>query len=138
MIRLRKIVPATALAVSLMLGLGACSATGAQLDATLHESVVAIAERANAGDYPGALAELALLDRDVSAASDDGRLDADREEQIRAAIDAVRADLEAAEVASTPAPTPATDGDDDDSGPGNSDDKGKDDKGKGDKGNGDD
>ena len=141
MIRVRKIVPATALAVSLMFGLGACTATGSQLDAALHASVVEIAERANAGDYPGALAELALLDRDVSAASDDGRLDADREEQIRAAMDAVRTDLEAAEVASTPTPTPATDGegDDDDSGPGNSDDKGNDDKGKGDgKGKGDD
>jgi hypothetical protein len=139
MIRLRRIVPATALALSLVFGLGACTATGAQLDADLHASVVEISDRANAGDFAGALAELALLDRDITAASDDGRLDADREREIRAAMDLVRADLEAAEVASTPTPTPTPVPEDDDSGPGNSDDKGKDDKGKGDgKGKGDD
>ena len=132
MIRLSRVVPVTVLALSLAFGLGACTATGAQLDADLHASVVAISDRANAGDFAGALAELALLDRDVTAASDDGRLDTDREREIRAAMDLVRADLEAAEVASTPTPTPTpvTVPEDDDSGPGNSDDKGKDDKGK--------
>ena len=139
MTRLSRIVPATALALSLVFGLGACTATGAQLDADLHASVVEISDRANAGDFAGALAELALLDRDITAASDDGRLDADREREIRAAMDLVRADLEAAEVASTPTPTPTPVPEDDDSGPGNSDDKGKDDKGKDDeKGKGDD
>lgn len=141
MTRFSRVVPATALALSLVFGLGACTATGAQLDADLHASVVEISDRANAGDYVGALAALALLDRDVTAASDDGRLDADREREIRAAMDLVRADLEAAEVASTPTPTPTpvTVPEDDDSGPGNSDDKGNDDKGKGDgKGKGDD
>ena len=143
MIRISRVVPATALALSLVFGLGACAATGAQLGADLHTSVVEISDRANAGDFAGALAELALLDRDVTAASDDGRLDADREREIRAAMDLVRADLEAAEVASTPTPTPTptpvTVPEDDDSGPGNSDDKGNDDKGKGgDKGKGDD
>ena len=37
----------------------------------MHTSVVQIAERAAAGDYPGALAELALLDRDVTSAVDE-------------------------------------------------------------------
>ena len=135
MIRLSRLVPATALAFCLVFGLGACTATGAQLGADLHASVVEISDRANVGDFAGALAALALLDRDVTAASDDGRLDADREREIRAAMDLVRADLEAAEVASTPTPTPTpvTVPEDDDSGPGNSDDKGNDDKGKDDK-----
>jgi hypothetical protein len=137
MIRLSRVVPATALALSLVFGLGACAATGTQLGADLHTSVVEISDRVNAGDFAGALAELALLDRDVSAASEDGRLDADREREIRAAMELVRADLEAAEVASTPSPTAtpaptAVTVPEDDSGPGNSDDKGNDDKGKGD------
>lgn len=72
----------------------------------MHTSVVQIAERAAAGDYAGALAELALLDRDVAAALDTGRIDTAREQEIRAAMDLVRADLEAAEIATTPTPTP--------------------------------
>jgi hypothetical protein len=103
----------------------------------MHTSVVQIADRAAAGDYAGALAELALLDRDVAAALDAGRIDAEREQEIRAAMEFVRADLEAAEVATTPTPSapPTTDpaDDDGDDEPGNSDNKGKsnDDKGKG-------
>lgn len=130
MIRVRTILPATTLAIALAFGLGACSSTGARLTADLHASVVQISERAVAGDYAGALAALALLDRDVTAASDDGRLDADRERSIREAMELVRADLEAAEVATTPAPEPepAPEPDQGDDDPGN--DKGND-KGKG-------
>jgi len=137
--RRRAILPAAAIAVALAFGLSACNAAE-NTGAAMHTSVVQIAERAAAGDYAGALAELALLDRDVAAALDAGRIDADREQEIRAAMELVRADLEAAEVATTPTPTtpPTTDPavDDDDDEPGNSDDKGKgnDDKGKG-KGN---
>jgi hypothetical protein len=104
----------------------------------MHSSVVQIAERAAEGDYAGALAELALLDRDVTSAVDAGRIDADREQEIRAAMELVRADLEAAETAetptSTPTPTPTPSDDDGEDEPGNSDDKGKgndEDKGKG-------
>jgi hypothetical protein len=110
----------------------------------MHASVVQIAERAAAGDYAGALAELALLDRDVTSASENGTIDAAREAEIRAAMDLVRADLEAADAPATPTPEPApapeptTAPADDDGGddPGNSDNKGKgnnngnDDKGK--------
>jgi hypothetical protein len=134
-LRIRMVVPAMVLAVALAFGLGACSATGAQLSADLHASVVQISERAAVGDYAGALAELALLDRDVTAASDDGRLDADTERTIREAIEVVRADLEAAEIASTPTPEPEPtpeDGDDDDKG---NDGKGNDGKGNDGKGN---
>jgi hypothetical protein len=134
MIRIRTLVPATVLAVSLAFGLGACSSSGVQLSADLHASVVQISERAATGDYAGALAALALLDRDVASASDDGRLDSDRARAIREAIELVRADLEAAEVATTPTPEPAPAEGDDDKG---NDDKGNDEnKGKGDKGNG--
>ena len=138
--RRRAALPAAAIAVALTFGLSACGASSDDTAAAMHTSVVQISERALAGDYAGALAELALLDRDVAAALDAGRIDAAREAQIRAAMDLVRADLEAAEVATTPSPTPTpTDDGDDDSGPGNSGDNRNDDKGKDDgKGNGDD
>lgn len=136
----RAILPAAAVAVALTFGLSACGASSEGTSAAMHASVVQIAERAAAGDYAGALAELALLDRDVTSASENGTIDAAREAEIRAAMDLVRADLEAADAPATPAPepappepttAPADDGGDD---PGNSDNKGKgnknDDKGK--------
>lgn len=130
--RRRAVLPAAAIAVALIFGLSACN-TAADTSTAMHASVVQIAERAAAGDYAGALAELALLDRDVTAALDAGRIDADREQEIRAAIELVRVDLEAAEIATTPTPEPTPvedDGDDDgDDAPGKSGDKGN--KGKG-------
>ena len=134
--RRRAMLPAAAIAVALAFGLSACN-SAENTGAAMHTSVVQIADRAAAGDYAGALAELALLDRDVAAALDAGRIDAEREQEIRAAMEFVRADLEAAEVATTPTPSapPTTDpaDDDGDDEPGNSDNKGKsnDDKGKG-------
>ena len=140
---LRAVIPAAALAAGLAFGLSGCGASSDQVSAAMHGSVVQIAERAAAGDYPGALAELALLDRDLTSAVENGSIDATREAEIRAAMDLVRADLEAADVASTPAPTPdpatvPADDNVDDGGdaPGNDDNKGKgnnngnDDKGK--------
>ena len=141
---MRAMIPAAALAAGLAFGLSGCGASSDQVSAAMHASVVQIAERAAAGDYPGALAELALLDRDVTSAVENGSIDATREAEIRAAMDLVRADLEAADVASTPAPAPdpatvpADDTVDDggDDAPGNNDNKGKgnnngnDDKGK--------
>ena len=103
---LRAVIPAAALAAGLAFGLSGCGASSDQVSAAMHGSVVQIAERAAAGDYPGALAELALLDRDLTSAVENGSIDATREAEIRAAMDLVRADLEAADVASTPAPTP--------------------------------
>ena len=136
----RAILPAAAVAVALTFGLSACGASSEGTSAAMHASVVQIAERAAAGDYAGALAELALLDRDVTSASENGTIDATREADIRAAMHLVRADLEAADAPATPAPEPApeptTAPADDDGGddPGNSDNKGKgnknDDKGK--------
>ena len=141
---LRAVIPAAALAAGLAFGLSGCGASSDQVSAAMHTSVVQIAERAAAGDYPGALAELALLDRDVTSAVENGSIDATREAEIRAAMDLVRSDLEAADVASTPTTTPdpatvpADDNVDDGGGdaPGNDDNKGKgnnngnDDKGK--------
>ena len=138
----RVIVPAAALAMALTFGLSACGASSEGTAAAMHASVVQIAERAAAGDYAGALAELALLDRDVTSAAENGTIDAAREAEIRAAMDLVRADLEAADAPATPTPTPTpepTTVPTDDGGgdePGNDDNKGKgnnngnDDKGK--------
>lgn len=138
----RAALPAAAIAIALTFGLSACTSTEATTTA-LHASVVQIAERAAAGDHAGALAELALFERDLVEAVESGQVDAEREQRIRAAMELVRADLEAAEVPTTPAPgpepTPDDAGDDaGDDGPGNSSDApGKsDNKGKGDnKGN---
>jgi len=133
--RRRAVLPAAAIALALTFGLSACGASSEQTAAAMHGSVVQIAERAAAGDYAGALAELALLDRDVTAAAENGTIDAAREQEIRAGMELVRADLEAADVTPTPTrtPTPTPTEDADDDGPGNSDNKGKgnnDDKGK--------
>lgn len=139
--RIRSAAAAGAIAVSLVFGLAACTPSAESVAAELHASVVQVATRAEAGDYIGALAELALLDQDVTEAVDDGTIDAEQAQEIREALALVQADLEAAEIASTPAPEPepepTPDDEDDDSGPGNSD-KGKDNKGNDDKGKNDD
>jgi uncharacterized membrane protein YgcG len=110
--RRRAVLPAAAIAVALTFGLSACNTAG-DTSAAMHTSVVQIAERAAAGDYSGALAELALLDRDVAVALDAGRIDTTREQEIRAAMELVRADLEEA-LAAVTSPTPApADGDGD-------------------------
>lgn len=138
--RPRAALSAAAIAVALTFGLSACN-SAEDTSAAMHTSVVQIAERAAAGDYAGALAELALLDRDVAAALDAGHIDTPREQEIRSAMELVRADLEAAEIATTPTPEPEptqTDGGDngDNEGKGNDGDDNKDsdkddDKGKG-------
>ncbi|MGW9631095.1 hypothetical protein ACWGST_10355 [Agromyces sp. NPDC055520] len=109
------------LAGSLVLGLAACSQSPEAVDASLHASVVRVAERAQSGDHLGAIAALALLDNEVTAGVESGAIGEDQAADIRAAIALVQADLEAAEVASTPAPTPTDDDDDDNDnrGPGN-------------------
>ena len=103
--RLRHTLAAVFMASALTLGLSACVSAEATT-AELRGSVVQIAERAAAGDYAGALAALALLDKDVAAAVDAGRLDGEREQRIRAAMELVRVDLETASVAATPEPAP--------------------------------
>ena len=130
------VIPAAALAVGLVFGLSACAGSSENTAAAMHDSVVQIAERAAAGDYAGALAELALLERDVATAAENGTIDAARETEITDAIEVVRADLESAEVATTPTPEPTVvpsddngddDGDDSNKGPGNNNgNKGKD------------
>ena len=141
MMRLRTTLAATAVAAALALGLGGCAPAQPSLPEDLHTSVVQIAQRASVEDFTGAMAELLLLERAVDTAVAAGELDEAREAEIRAAIELVRADLDAA-ASPTPTPVPAPapadtgndgDGDDgDNSGPGNSgngNDKGN--KGKG-------
>ncbi|AWB96569.1 hypothetical protein DCE93_13705 [Agromyces badenianii] len=132
-LRSRTALGAAFLAASLALGLTACGQSAESIGAELHASVVQVAERAASGDYVGAIAELALLEKDVNAAVDDGTIGAEQAQEIREALALVQADLEAAEIATTPAPTPVAPVDD--SGPGNSDGNGNDKGNKGDKGN---
>jgi len=107
----RRLLSAAMLTAGLVLGLSACAASSESTEAAMHDSVVQMSERAAAGDYAGALAELALLERDVATAAENGAIDATREAEIRSAMDVVRADLEAADVVDTPAPEPTTDPD---------------------------
>lgn len=124
-----------ALALALPLLFTGC-ATANDDSSTLRASVVRVAEQSAASDLTGALAELLLLEREVDERVAAGELPAAQEAEIRAAIELVRADLQAAiERAASPSPTPTpsappTDDDDDDdnSGPGNSGDNRNDDK----------
>ncbi|MFB6610691.1 hypothetical protein ACFCVO_10250 [Agromyces sp. NPDC056379] len=118
--RLRTAVGAGLLAGSLVFGLAACGQAPEAVSADLHSSVVQVAKRAASGDYLGAIAALALLENDVSAAVDSGAIDEEQAADIGEAIALVQADLEAAEAADsvTPTPTPSED-DDDNRGPGN-------------------
>ncbi|SIN84580.1 hypothetical protein [Agromyces cerinus] len=122
-VRLRTVVGAGLLAGSLVFGLAACGQTPDAVGAGLHSSVVQVAKRAADGDYLGAIAALALLDNDVTAAVDSGVIGEEQAADIREAIALVQADLEAAEVADsvtpTPTPTPSDDDDNDNRGPGN-------------------
>ncbi|GAA1828102.1 hypothetical protein [Agromyces salentinus] len=127
---------AAAVTFALATGLSACAPQGEDASAELHASVVQVAERAASGDYAGAIAELDLLEAEVADAAEDGSLDAAREQEILDAMGLVRTDLEAAEAATTPAPSEPADESEDsgDEGPGNSGENNGDDKGKG-KGN---
>ncbi|MFB9308274.1 hypothetical protein BJY17_002261 [Agromyces hippuratus] len=121
--RPRTIVGAGLLAGSLVFGLAACGQSPEAVSADLHSSVVQVANRAADGDYLGAIAALALLENDVTAAVDSGTIGEQQAADIREAIALVQADLEAAEVTDsvTPTPTPSEDDDDDNDnrGPGN-------------------
>ncbi len=111
---------AVVIAVALAFGLSACTPDDGVTD-ELRGAVVQIAERSAAGDFIGALAELDLLVEDLDAAVEEGAIDSAREREIRAAIDLVRADLEAAvAAANTPAPAP-DDGEGGDGGGGDGD-----------------
>jgi hypothetical protein len=143
--RRRITLTATAISAALALGLGGCAAAQPSSAEGLHDSVVQIAQRASVEDFTGAMAELLLLERAVDAAVAEGKLDDAREAEIRAAIELVRTDLDAAASPTpTPAPAPADtgndndgndgDGDGDNSGPGNSGNGNKGDKGNKDKG----
>lgn len=143
--RLRRTLAAASVALGLIGGLASCAADpeiSADASATYRAQVATIAQHSVAEDYDAALAELDALAAEVDAAVAAGTLDEARAAQIREAIDAVRADLEAAVAAATPTPTaepePESTEDPADDAPGNSDGKGdKKDKGNGGKGKGD-
>ncbi|MBF4461381.1 MULTISPECIES: hypothetical protein [unclassified Rathayibacter] len=90
--------------------LAGCSASDPSIQAgtaqTLDDAVVAVAERAAADDYTGALRELdslqSALDQAVAAAT----ISAERASLVQARVDTVRADLEGA-IGATPGPSPS-------------------------------
>lgn len=140
---------AGALAVAaLTVGLAACStpAIDSTTAAQLQDTVVAVAEHASSGDGAAAVAQLDELQAQLDSAVDADLITAARAARVQAAIDTIRADLEALaapEPEATPAPeapaetTPVDDGggqgDDDGAdgdgndnrGPGNNNGKGK-------------
>ncbi|QHC67746.1 hypothetical protein GSU68_15015 [Rathayibacter sp. VKM Ac-2759] len=94
--------------------LSGCSASDPAIDdstaQTLDDAVVAVAERASADDYAGALTQLDALQAALDAALAADGVTADRAAAIQIEVDTVRADL-AALVAEAPAPveTPSED-----------------------------
>ncbi|KZX21627.1 hypothetical protein [Rathayibacter tanaceti] len=95
--RLRLRAAGAVLASALLLS--GCSAAPQGIDEgtaqTLDDAVVAVAERASAEDYPGALAELAGLQSALDSALAGGSVSAERAATVQARVDAVRADLDA-------------------------------------------
>ncbi|GLI27433.1 hypothetical protein ARHIZOSPH14_16750 [Agromyces rhizosphaerae] len=135
--------------------LAGCAA-GPDLDTatgeTLQAGVAEVAQRSDEGDLAGAMAALDLLEEELAAASDDGRIDDDREAEVREAIALVRTDLESAladeqaaeeaaaaaaaeaaaeEAAETSADTGGDQASDDNSGPGNNNGNGNGNSGRG-------
>lgn len=88
--------------------LGGCAGPAADLDAStgrdLQSRVLVVANAAADGDTAGALAALDALEAQLAAAEAAGTVSATRAADIRAAIALVRADLSPA--VETPAPTP--------------------------------
>ncbi|MCJ1695658.1 hypothetical protein MT349_07675 [Rathayibacter caricis] len=96
--------------VTAVLLLSGCSAADPSIDdataQTLDDAVVAVAERASADDFAGALTELEALQAALAAALASGSVTPERAASIQAEADVVRGDLEAA-IAAGEAPEPA-------------------------------
>ncbi|KQQ22241.1 hypothetical protein ASF48_03255 [Rathayibacter sp. Leaf299] len=96
--------------VTAVLLLSGCSAADPSIDdataQTLDDAVVAVAERASADDFAGALTELEALQAALAAALTSGSVTQERAASIQAEVDVVRGDLEAATAAGE-APEPA-------------------------------
>ncbi|KQQ10009.1 hypothetical protein [Rathayibacter sp. Leaf296] len=96
--------------VTAVLLLSGCSAADPSIDdataQTLDDAVVAVAERASADDFAGALTELEALQAALAAALAAGTVTQERAASIQAEADVVRGDLEAA-VGAGEAPEPA-------------------------------
>ncbi|NRG40581.1 hypothetical protein HRK28_06565 [Rathayibacter sp. VKM Ac-2835] len=94
-----------------VLVLSGCSAADPSIDdgtaQALDDAVVAVAEKASADDWAGALTELDALQATLDAAIAGGTVQEDRATAIRTQADIVRADL-AALIAAVPAPEEST------------------------------
>lgn len=74
----------------------------------LQERVAAARQLTAEQNYPAALAAIDRLGQDVATAADQGLMSKERRSRIEAAINAVRADLEAATAPATLPPAPAS------------------------------
>lgn len=87
-----------------------CQATPPEIDPDQAEAfqsrVLAVTTAVADGGYAAALESLSALQGELDAAAADGSLTFARHQRITAAMDAVRADIEAAIAAQTPQPTP--------------------------------
>ncbi|MDY0913583.1 hypothetical protein [Rathayibacter festucae] len=94
-----------------VLVLSGCSAGDPSIDdgtaQALDDAVVAVAEKASADDWAGALTELDALQATLDAAIAGGNVDSERATSIRTQADLVRADL-AALIAAVPEPEEST------------------------------
>lgn len=86
-----------AVAVAVTIALAGCgqSSMPSDLSNRLSTSVVSLAELASSGEEGKALARLKSIEAAVKKALDAGDISQEKAESIQAAIDAVRADLEA-------------------------------------------
>lgn len=92
-----------------VLVLSGCASTPQGIDEgtaqTLDNAVVAVAEKASADDYQGALTELARLQAALDSALAAGSVSSDRAQTVQVQVDVVRSDLEAL-IAGAAEPTP--------------------------------
>lgn len=125
----------TAMALFLAAVLLAGCAAGPELDeatAGKFQARVASAKQLAADqNFPGALAELDQLSREVGEGAEQGAVSPERRSRIDSSILKVRADLEAARAAAQPKPTPTTAAPEPPPGGGDGEEKDKDDDGGG-------
>lgn len=101
--RLFAVALAACLGMSLLAGCSATPDLDGGVAGELQTRVAAAKQLTAQQDFPAALAELQALGQDVTTAASQGRMSEQRKARIEAAINAIKADLEAA---LTPAPSP--------------------------------
>lgn len=107
-VRRTRTVMALFLSVALLAGCAAAPELAETAAGQFQARVATAKQLAGAQDYPGALAELDQLGREVQSAAERGDVSPQRRARIESSISKVRADLEAAGAAVEPDPVPTT------------------------------